>query len=225
MNIILIRTVIMYLFVTIGIRLMGKRQIGDMQPNELVVTFLISEVATIPMQDAEQPVINGIAAIFVLVVIEIIISVLTMKSIRFRKIMNGQSKVIIKNGQIDEQAMKKVRMTAVDLIEMLRDRDVFDISTVAYAVLEVDGTLTVMLNPADQPATLKDIKIKAKKSAIQLPVITDGKFIEESISALGITKGDVNKRLKSKNISVDKIFLMTLDRYGNFNLIEKGKKI
>ena len=140
-----LRTAILYLFVTIAIRLMGKRQIGDMQPNELVVTLLISEIAAIPLQDVSQPILNGVVAIFMLVIIEILISVLALKSSKIRKLMNGQSVVIIKNGVVDQNAMKKVRMTVLDLIELLRIQNVFDISTVAFAVLEVNGQLSVLL--------------------------------------------------------------------------------
>ena len=111
-----LRTLILYIAVTIAIRLMGKRQIGDMQPNELVVTLLISEIAAIPLQDTEQPVFVGIAAIFMLVFLEIIISILTLKSFFVRKIFSGKSVIIIKNGVIDQQAMRDVRMTVVDVI-------------------------------------------------------------------------------------------------------------
>ena len=107
------RTVILYVLVTLGIRLMGKRQIGEMQPNELVVTLLISEIAAIPLQDTSQPILNGAVAIFMLVILEIIISVITMKSQFVRKIMNGKSAVIIKNGVIDQHMMRQVRMTVL----------------------------------------------------------------------------------------------------------------
>ena len=141
----IIRTVILYIFVTFGIRLMGKRQIGDMQPNELVITLLISEIAAIPLQDTSQPILNGIMAIFMLVILEIVMSVLAMKNQFIRKIMSGKSVVVIKNGIIDQSAMKNVRMTVLDLIELLRGQNVFDISTVAFAVLEVNGNLSVLL--------------------------------------------------------------------------------
>ncbi|MBO5020122.1 MAG: DUF421 domain-containing protein [Clostridia bacterium] len=141
---------------------MGKRQIGDMQPNELVITLLISEIAAIPLQDTSQPLLNGIVAIFMLVILEIVISVITLKNQYIRKIMNGKSIVVIKNGVIDQHAMKNVRMTVLDLIELLRGQNVFDISTVAFAVLEVNGNLSVLLKKENQPATPKDLKIKVK---------------------------------------------------------------
>ncbi len=215
------RTLILYIFVTISIRLMGKRQIGDMQPNELVVTLLVSEIAAMPLQDTTQPIINGIIAIFMLVIIEIVISVLTMKSQGIRKILSGHSIVIIKNGEIDQAAMKKVRLTLVDLIELLRAQNVFDIGQVAFAVLEVNGNLSVMLKNTEQPPTQKQLKIKSDKDGLQMPVIIDGKVIKDSLGAIEYSKSTLNTLLKNNNIKAEDIFLMTLDRFGNCNIVKK----
>ncbi len=216
------RTIILYIFVTLGIRLMGKRQIGEMQPNELVVTLLISETAAIPLQDTTQPILNGLVAIFVLVILEILISVLSMKSRFMRKIMNGKSAVIIKNGVIDQQMMKSVRMTVLDLVELLRGQDVFDISTVAFAVLEVNGNLSVLLKSAEQPATAADLNIKKEKALLQLPVISDGKIVKESLDFVQADEKDIRKKLKGDNIS--DVFLMTMDREGNHNIIKRREE-
>ena len=216
------RTIILYIFVTLGIRLMGKRQIGEMQPNELVVTLLISETAAIPLQDTTQPILNGLVAIFVLVIMEILISVLSMKSRFMRKIMNGKSAVIIKNGVIDQQMMKSVRMTVLDLVELLRGQDVFDISTVAFAVLEVNGNLSVLLKSAEQPATTADLNIKKEKALLQLPVISDGKIVKESLDFVQADEKDIRKKLKGDNIS--DVFLMTMDREGNHNIIKRREE-
>ena len=216
------RTIILYIFVTLGIRLMGKRQIGEMQPNELVVTLLISEIAAIPLQDTSQPILNGVVAIFMLVILEILISVISMKSLLMRKIMNGKSAVIIKNGVIDQQMMKSVRMTVLDLVELLRGQDVFDISTVAFAVLEVNGNLSVLLKSSEQPATAADLNVKKDKALLPLPVISDGKIIKESLEAIGTDEGAVRKMLKGDNVS--DIFLMTMDRDGNHSIIKQRKK-
>ena len=150
------------MFLTLGVRLMGKRQIGDMQPNELVITLLISELAAIPLQDTGQPLLFGITAIFMLVVLEISMSVLAMKSKTFRRLTSGKSVVVIKNGEVDQAAMKSVRMTVLDLVELLRGQNVFDISTVAFAVLEVNGDLSVLLKSPEQTATAKDLGLKPK---------------------------------------------------------------
>ena len=215
------RTIILYIFVTLGIRLMGKRQIGEMQPNELVVTLLISEIAAIPLQDTSQPILNGVVAIFMLVILEILISVVSMKSLFMRKIMNGKSAVIIKNGVIDQHMMKSVRMTVLDLVELLRGQDVFDISTVAFAVLEVNGNLSVLLKSSEQPATAADLNVKKDKALLPRPVISDGKIIKESLDAIGKDENTVRKMLKGDNVA--DIFLMTMDRDGNRNIIKQRK--
>ena len=216
------RTLILYIAVTIAIRLMGKRQIGDMQPNELVVTLLISEIAAIPLQDTEQPVFVGIAAIFMLVFLEIIISILTLKSFFVRKIFSGKSVIIIKNGVIDQQAMRDVRMTVVDLIELLRGQNVFNINEVAFAVLEVNGNLSVLLKKDAQTLSVKDINLTLPDDNLSLPVISDGKIVRESLDALKIKPSYIQKVLKTENTTAKDVFLMTLDRDGNQTIIKKG---
>ncbi len=218
------RTVILYIFVTLGIRLMGKRQIGEMQPNELVVTLLISEIAAIPLQDTSQPILDGVVAIFTLVILEIIISVTAMKSIIVRKLMNGKSAVIIKNGVVDQQAMKNVRMTVLDLVELLRGQNVFDISTVAFAVLEVNGNLSILLKSSEQPATSGDLKLNKEAAVLPLPVISDGKLINESLKALETDSVKIKKILDDNNTVIENVFLMTMDRDAKFTLIKKRNR-
>ncbi len=224
MAIVIIRTVILYIFVTIGIRLMGKRQIGDMQPNELVVTLLISEIAAIPLQDTTQPVVNGIVAIFMLVIIEIIISVLTMKFTRLRQLLSGKAIIIISDGKIDQQAMKQLRLTVIDLIELLRAQEIFDISTVAYAVLEVNGSLSVLLKNTEQPVTAKQLNIPTENDALYMPVITDGQIIDNSLNAVGSNETQIGDILHNENIKLKDVFLMTLDRLGNYIITKREKK-
>ena len=221
----IIRTIILYVFVTFAIRVMGKRQIGDMQPNELVITLLISEIVAIPLQDISQPILCGVVAIFMLIVLEIVMSCLSLKSVKIRKFMSGNSVVIINNGIVDQNAMKHVRMTVLDLVEQLRGQNVFDISTVAFAVLEINGNLSVLLKSGDQPATVKDMGIKKEKAALALPVISDGKILGDSLKALNITTDALNKKLRANQITASEVFLMTLDRYDNISIVKKGSNI
>ncbi len=221
----IIRTIILYAFVTFAIRVMGKRQIGDMQPNELVITLLISEIVAIPLQDISQPILSGVVAIFMLIVLEIVMSSLSLKSIKVRKFMSGNSVVIINNGVVDQNAMRSVRMTVLDLIEQLRGQNVFDISTVAFAVLEINGNLSVLLKSGDQPATVNDIGIKKEKAALPLPVISDGKILKDSLKALNITTDTLNQKLQANHTTVNEVFLMTLDRYNNISIVKKGSNI
>ena len=218
------RTIILYIFVTLGIRLMGKRQVGEMQPNELVVTLLISEIAAIPLQDTSQPILDGVVAIFMLVILEIIVSVLAMKSMTVRKLMNGKSAVIIKNGVIAQNAMRQVRMTVLDLVELLRGQNVFDISTVAFAVLEVNGNLSVLLKSSEQTVTAGDLNIDNGKAALPLPVISDGKIIKESLRALETDESKIKEKVAANKTDIKQVFLMTMDRYGNFSLIKMRDK-
>lgn len=198
MYVIIIRTFLLYVFVTFAIRIMGKRQIADMQPNELVITLLISEIAAIPLQDTTQPVINGIVAIFVLIIIEITLSATTMKSIFLRKFLSGKSVIIINDGVIDQTAMKKVRLTIVDLIELLRQQNVFDISTVAYAILEVNGNLSILLKGEYRTASVKDVCAPIESDCCPLLTISDGKIIKESLNSLNISERRVRQMVEQK---------------------------
>ena len=220
----ILRTTILYIFVTLAIRLMGKRQIGEMQPNELVVTLLISEIAAIPLQDSSQPVINGVVAIFVLVIFEIVISWAALKSFSLRKFMSGSSMVIIKNGELDQKTMRRVRMTVLDLIELLRAKEVYDIDQVAYAVLEVNGELSVLLKGQYRTATAADVGVKPEEDGLPLPVISDGKLVKDSFDALKIGEAEVLQQLEARHLRPDEVFLMTLDRYGNHHIILKETK-
>ena len=221
----IIRTIILYVFVTFAIRVMGKRQIGDMQPNELVITLLISEIVAIPLQDISQPILSGVVAIFMLIVLEIVMSVISLKSVKVRKFMSGNSVVLINNGVVDQNAMRNVRMTVLDLIELLRGQNVFDISTVAFAVLEINGNLSVLLKSGDQPATVQDIGVKKEKAALPLPVISDGKILKDSLKSLNITTDALNKKLNANHTTAKEVFLMTLDRYDNISIVKKGGNV
>ena len=215
-----IRTAVVYFFVTFAIRLMGKRQIGDMQPNELVITLLISEIAAIPLQDSSQPLINGIVAIFMLVILEIVISVLTMKSLKLRKLMSGNSAIVIKDGAINQKTLKKVRLTVVDLIELLRAQGYLKIEEIAFAVLEVNGSLSVIPKSNYRPVQVGDFKDKkVEKSTLPLPVISDGKIIKESLKTLNISENKLLKMIAPKKVS--DIFLMTLDGKNSKEVIIK----
>ena len=193
---------------------MGKRQIGDMQPNELVVTLLISEIAALPLQAPSQPILNGYIAVFVLVILEILFSLITMKSYSIRKLMNGKSVIVIEHGKIDQKAMKKLRMTVLDLVELLRGQNVFDISTVAFAVLEVNGDLNVLLKSDFQPATVSDLSLKSQEAQMQIPVISDGKIIADAVSSINKTSKEIKEILNSQSIKEADVFLMTMSRDG-----------
>ena len=144
MSILILRTFILYAAVIIAVRIMGKRQIGELEPSELVVTILISELAAVPMQDPGIPIISGILPIIILVIIEVIISVITLKNSRTRKFFFGSSVIVIENGKVNFKELKKARVNLDEINEELRQKDVFDITQVKYAILESNGKLSVM---------------------------------------------------------------------------------
>ncbi|MCI8361015.1 MAG: DUF421 domain-containing protein [Clostridiales bacterium] len=218
----LLRTVILYIFVILGLRIMGKRQIGDMQPNELVITILISEIAAIPIQDINAPVVNGIIAIFMLVVLEILISFLSMKSAHARQLINGKSAVIVKDGQMDQKLMKQMRVTVADLMEVLRIQNVFHIDQVAYAILETNGKLSVLLKPENQPATAEDLDKHPADDGIPALVINDGTLLKEGIQLAGTNREAVDQILKCQRLTYKEVFLMTMDKTGKHYIVKKG---
>ncbi len=221
----LLRTAVIYVSVIVAIRVMGKRQISDMQPTELVITILISEIAAIPLQDSSKPVVNGIVAIFILVVFEITLSFLSLKSQTLRRAVSGKTAIIIYDGKIDQNAMKQVRMTLPDLMEQLRSKDIFNIEHVAYAILEVNGELNVMLKDKYCPAEKGDVTDTVSQSALERAVVCDGILMSDAIKSLGYTNKEITSILASKGISQKKVFLMTSDTRGNHTVIVKEEAV
>ena len=150
------RTVILYIVIIASMRILGKRQIGELQPAELVITILLSEILAIPMQDTSLPLMNTIIPVLLLVGFEIIISILNLKSVKFRSAMQGNPLIVIREGVIDQKQLKELRFTTDDLLEELRKKDIFDVSQVWYAIVETDGTLSVMLKADEENIKIKD---------------------------------------------------------------------
>ena len=222
---VIVRTLLMYILVTIGVRLMGKRQIGDMQPTELVITLLISEIAAIPLQDVSQPVSIGLIAIFMLVILEIVASVLVMKNLRLRRIFSGKSVVIIKDGVLDQKAMKSVRMTVFDLVEMLRMQGFFELEQIESAVLEINGSLSVKPKSSFAPLTPNDMKFKTEESGLPMAVISDGTIVDAALKFLGKTRDDLKIMLKQQKLSETEIFVMTMNKNGEGVIVKKEKGV
>ena len=204
---------------------MGKRQIGDMQPTELVVTLLISEIAAIPLQDITQPISVGLVAIFILVFLESVASVIILKNLRLRRIFSGKSIPIVKNGVIDQKAMRSVRMTVFDLVEMLRMQGIFELDDVESAFLEVNGNLSVRQKPNRAPVTPEQLEINPTDNGIPMTVISDGTIVDSSLKFLNLTRDDLNMILKKENKTAREIFLMTLNKSGQSIIIGKEEKI
>ncbi len=201
---IVIRCIILYLSVSIAVRIMGKRQIGELQPCELVITILISELATIPIQDTDMPILYGILPIMVLATLEIAISLLTLKFIGFRHLLYGKPITIIRNGKIDQKQMQRARMSVDDLVEAMRAEGIANIRDIGLAVLETNGNVSV---------------IDKKDADISEIIITDGVFDKNVLRRLKLSKKEVLTAIKEK--SEKKLFLVTREKDGKYYTIKR----
>lgn len=218
---ILFRTVIFYFVVIFSLRIMGKRQIGDMQPGDLVVTILISELASMPIQDTNLPVVSGVLAILTLVIMEIFVSFLSMKLAPLHRLINGRSGVLIRDGVIDQKLMKSMRVTVEDLLEELRLQNIFDISQVAYAILETNGQISVLLKGEARPMTVGDAGLQPSHGGICALVVSDGVVIDGGLRLAGIDRKAVEKAAKKQKVKLQDIFLMTADPEKGYTIIKK----
>ncbi len=218
---VIIRTFIIYCVVTLFMRLMGKRQLGELQPGELVITLLISEIATNPIADNTLPLLNSLIPLMLLVGFEIITSVLEMKNVRFRYLLDGKPITVIRNGELDQKKLKKLRFTVNDILAALRQKDIFDINDVQYGIVETNGTFSVLLKPEKRNSTPKNYDIPEKDTGMPCPVIIDGKIIETNFKDCFITLDEINAKLKRENIEQKDILLMTTDKNKNYCIIMK----
>ncbi len=224
MYITLIRTTLLYFFVIIIMRVMGKRQIGELQPTELVITILLSEIISIPMQNNDIPLISTVVPVLVLVGFEIIISIISLKSVKIRNLMQGNAITIIKDGKLDLKRIKELRFSIDDVLEALRQKDVFDISKVQYAVVETNGTMSVLLKPQYEPATRKDLKVSVNKTGMPCAVVVDGHIMEENFECCDMTNDKLKKAMKKEKVEIKNTLLMTIDKEGNTTVIRKDTK-
>ena len=179
-----IRTVLLYIIIIFAVRMMGKRQISEMQTSELVITLLMSNIASIPMQDTEQSMLSGIIPIMVLLVCEILISYLMLKKSGIRRLICGKPVIVINDGTVDQQAMKELRISTEDLYEQLRQKDVFDISEVAYAILETNGQMSVFKKSMYSPLTVGDLEIQKEDTVLQVTIVSDGEIAKSSLKVM-----------------------------------------
>ena len=215
MAISIIRTLIIYVVMVVSMRIMGKRQLGELEPAELVVAVLVSDLAATPLQELGTPLSYGLVPVFTLLFCEVIISAAVLKFRGVRKIVSGSPGVIIENGKLNRAVMKKNRYTIDEMMEHLRKSGIVDISTVKFAILETDGTLSTILYDKDAPATPKQLGITPQESEIPLVLISDGEIVRTSVNKLGYDERFLEKRLRERGYSnVSEVFLMTADRDG-----------
>lgn len=219
----LIRAIIMYLTVVCAIKFMGKRQIGELETSELVITFMISDIASIPMQNSDQPILSGLIPIGVLTCLEIFISWFMARNPKFRQLVCGKCVIVISDGKINQKELYKLRINVYDLCEQLRQMNVFSIDDVAYAIMETNGKLSVLKKSEKQPPDSTALKVQTPPSSLDLAVISNGKINNYCLSLCSLNKSWLNNVLKEKNVNIDDIFLMTANKNKEVNIIKKEK--
>lgn len=219
-----VRTIILYILVVFALRVMGKRQIGELQPSELVVAIMISDLATTPVSDINIPLLAGVIPILTLLVFEVVTSFANLKSEGFRNFLSGKPTVVIKNGVISQLELKKLRFSIEDLLEQLRLKGIFSISDVYMAILETNGELTVVEKSSKKPVTAEDLNLIVKQERIPLVIISDGKLRKEHLKESGFDEKWVMDTIKEYNIEkIEDVFIFSIDDDDKYTLQIKSK--
>lgn len=207
-----LRTVLLYLLIIAGIRLMGKKQVGELEPTELVLAMLMSDLAAVPMQDFGIPLLFGVVPIVTLLCITMALSVLTMKSLRLRLLLCGRPSILVEQGRILQRELNRTRMTPDELMEELRLQGVTDLSTVKYAILETSGRVSVLLCADRQPMTGAQLGLTPEEQGLPLTIIANGQLYPENLRRRGLDRAWLDRQLKLRGAASPKeVFLMTVD--------------
>ena len=217
------RAIILYIFVLIVMRLMGKREIGQMQPFELAISIMIADLSTVPMADIGIPIFNGIIPILGLLLMHLIISIVNLKSLKAREIICGKPRILIYRGKIDEKALKKERFTINELQERLRGNNIVNISDVEYAILETSGQVTVIQKPEKRNTIPEDFNIYPEYEGITYDLVVDGKIMEKNLEVLGKDYQWLERELSKMNIKPEEALIATLDGKGKIFCQKKGE--
>lgn len=227
MAIFFLRTLILYVIIIFSLRIMGKRHLGELQPSEFVVAIMISNIATLPIEDTNIPLLAGIVPILALVSFEVIISSLGLKYKAVRKLVCGNPIIIIRDGVLDQKKMRELRYSIDDLMEQLRGKDVFDIADVAYAIVETTGQLSVFEKFAARKTINGDIKLAGTMcdDCPPMVLISDGELIADTLNYCNLRLAWLKKTLEHEGIQQKDVFLMTCDRSAKYHLVMRdGKK-
>ena len=224
MTVSLNRTVLLYILLIVAVRLMGKRQVAEMEPAEFVVTMLLADLASVPMQDNGLPLLSGLVPIFTILGLELIVAVLTARFVPLRRVLCGRPSILIRNGSIDQRAMETSRVSAEELFQRLREKDVFDLRAVKYAILETDGELSVLPYPKYQSVTAGDLSLPGGKAELPFPLISGGVILPHNLKDAGYDKTWLDRELRSRGLREKDVYLMTVDRAGTVLVIRKEKR-
>ena len=219
-----LRSLILYLIVIFGLRIMGKRQLGQLQPSELVITILISNIATLPIENSDVPLILGIVPILTLMCFEVILSVCALKNLKLRRLIWGNTRVVIQDGKLDQQELADLRYSVDDLMEQLRINGIFDLREVDYAVAETTGQLSVRKKAQYETLNAQTLQIQLTPQPVPVLVINDRKILDQGLKACGLTEGAFKKILKKEGYRSEDIFLMTCTPQLDYYIVPMNKR-
>ena len=222
MFVVLIRTIILYLLIIVGIRLLGKRQIGELEPSELVLALIIADLASVPMQDNGIPLLSGVIPIVTLLAVASILSVLTVRSIRFRTLLCGRPSIVVENGVVKGRELRRNRFTIDELLEELRGQGYADFQAVKFAVLETNGRLSVLPYAAEKPVTAAQMGLTPEETGLPVILISDGRLLSRNLKGRGYEEIWLQKQLASHGVErPEQVFLLTVDEGGNTYCVPK----
>jgi len=214
--IVFLRTLILYILVVIVMRIMGKPQIGELQPFELVIAIMISELAAVPMADTEIPLLNGIIPILTLLLAQVTLSYISLKSVKAREIICGRPSILIEKGRILESELRRLRMNINDLLEQLRVKNFPNIAEVDYAILETNGQLSVIPKASSRPVNTKDLGLSPPPDGLPINLIIDGAINHENLAKAGITLERMRQLLAKEGVQrLEDLFFASIDNSGN----------
>lgn len=216
-----LRTLLLYIVLVSTIRLMGKRQIGEMEPAEFVVAMLIANLASIPMQDSAIPLLSGVVPILVVLGVELLLSALSLYSIRLRRLLCGKPVILIENGKIIERNLRRTRVNLDELTMHLREKNIFDLTTVKYAILETNGQVSTLLYAKDAPANARDAGIRARENTLPVTLVSAGKLLRDNLPHAKKDLPWLESVLRQHNVSLKDVFLLTVDELGRVYLIRR----
>lgn len=224
MTVILFRTVFIYLVLSIVLRCMGKRQVGELELSDLVVTLLLSEVAALPISDHNMPLINGLFPVLLILALEILSTYLKNKLPVLKKMMEGKPSILICRGMLDQKELEKMRLSVEELLGECRLQGYSDLRDIYYAILEQDGQLSIIPRSSKQPLCAGDVQIKLPERGIAHPVILDGRINDNHLAMIGKDRTWLEKTCKQRGVPWTDVFLMTVDDTGEITLIPREKK-
>ena len=216
---VILRTILFYGALILSIRLMGKRQVGQMEPSEFVVTMLIANLAAIPLEELETPVSGGLIPMAVVLMLERGLSWVCLKNIRLRRVLCGKPVILIENGRLLVENLRRTRINLDELSGHLREQGVLEINTVQYAILETNGSLTVFLYPKFQPAPAKDAGVRVPEQRLPYTIISDGRVLMDNLALLGKNRVWLDDVLHARGCDASQVLLLTVDEGGKITLI------